>query len=95
MNKYPTRQDFLSCAIHEPRLLELERQVKAHARKNRKTEDYCANVFWYKEARPLVTQLVGWECDNPNLNNEDAYDIVYEYLYRLLPDCNHDCMCWG
>ena len=31
----------------DPRLAELEAQIKAHARKNRSKPNYCANSHWY------------------------------------------------
>jgi hypothetical protein len=37
--------------------------------------------------------LVGWSAANPKLRSEEAYDVAYDTLYELLPDCNHEGWC--
>lgn len=85
----------------EPRLVTLEAGVKAIPRPL-PGKHFCANAWWYGyEPRPgikprLVT-LVGFTAEGP-LRRRDVgdmihdYDVAYEHLYQLLPDC-HDCTC--
>ncbi len=41
-----------------------------------------------------MTQLVGWGSNHPDpaLRTSAAYDVAYQTLYDLLPDCQ-DCGC--
>ncbi len=76
---------------HEPRLKHLERTVRKV--KDEGGESFCANEWWYE--RGLKDQLVllaGWSARNPRLRSEAAYDLAYDRLYDLLPDCR-DCSC--
>ncbi len=54
----------------------------------------CANHLWYRPfgLKARLTELVGWAAQKPELRTQDAYDLAYEYLYRLLPDCRN-CGC--
>ncbi len=84
-------------AAREPRLAALRQaveRVSAHGRPH-----YCANAVWYGYGggvgfRSRVTQLVGWGSNHPDpaLRSSVAYDVVYQTLYDLLPDCR-DCGC--
>jgi hypothetical protein len=84
----------------EPALAELERRIKAHARKHRGAERYCANRWWYGYWDPdrrggfrrEMKALVGWSAANPELRTSKAHDAAYEHLYRLLPNCRN-CGC--
>lgn len=88
---------FKAIARIEPALIELERKVRDHAKANAGAEAYCANENWYgpRNFRAAVVRLVGWEATNPMLRNPNAYDVAYDYLYSLLPDCRHDDGCRG
>lgn len=61
-------------------------------------EGFCANDIWYgyTDARfsfkEQVNTYTGWFAEHPLLRSETAYDIAYEHLYDLLPDCR-DCLC--
>ena len=94
----PTRQKFLAYANHEPQLFELEERIKAHTAEAASQKGrYCANYFWFRKGgfRHEMKYLAGWLCDQPELKNSDAYDVIYQYLYHLLPDCRHgDDLCW-
>lgn len=81
----------------EPRLLELEKRCRSYKRK--RGEPFCANAVWYGHGKhtgikPVLVQLVGWGAKSAPapLPTEEAYDLAYEYLYALLPDCR-DCLC--
>jgi hypothetical protein len=54
---------------------------------------FCANDIWYDEIKPVLVKLVGWSARNPALRTTEAYDVAYQYLYNLLPDCR-DCGCF-
>ncbi len=81
----------------EPRLQVLEREIKAIVDKNG-SPYFCANETWYGYQDPQqgfkerLCRLVGWEAENPRLRTAGAYDVAYDYLYELLPDCR-DCGC--
>jgi len=77
----------------EPRLGLLEREILYHAAQH-KTGRYCASRFWHGYAgtgfKDRLLELVGWETDRPTLRSSEAYDVAYDHLYELLPDCRHD-----
>lgn len=56
---------------------------------------FCANLVWYQQVKPNLVELVGWcrRTDGPEeLKSREAYNLVYEKLYSLLPPCQ-DCLC--
>jgi hypothetical protein len=81
----------------EPRLRTVERYILATTR--HRLKPFCANALWYGYGDPdfsfkeRVNRYAGWGADAPELRSGAAYDIAYEYLYDLLPDCNHDGWC--
>lgn len=83
-----------SLTVKEPRLAQLEeaiRLVRPGARRWRKTKtsEFCANWVWYSYFKPQLVRLVGWSAAKPEIRTEEAYDVAYDYLYSLLPDCKH------
>jgi hypothetical protein len=71
----------------EPRLEELEAEILA-LRRFRRRGPFCANEVWYRRFKPRLRLLVGWEArGHPVLTTAQAYDVAYEHLYELLPDC--------
>ena len=91
--RIPTRQEFLAYTKFEPRLIDLEKKIKAHSAENASNKNpYCANYAWAGRDgfKCEMLPLVGWKSDVPELKNSYAYDVVYHYLYHLLPDCRHD-----
>ncbi|WP_417736292.1 hypothetical protein [Rosistilla oblonga] len=81
------------CEI-EPRLTELERKAKA-AELVKYDRQFCANAYWADAIKPALTSLVGWdlvgEADD-RLKTMEAYNLTYDHLYSLLPNCNQ-CGC--
>lgn len=77
----------------EPKLLELEKQIKA-VKDDRTKPSFCANNVWYRQFKPKMVVLVGWSSKSklPELMTDDAYDVAYDHLYALLPNCRN-CMC--
>lgn len=75
----------------EPRLSQLEASVKA-------VDDsgpvFCANWVWVNQFKPVLVNLVGWFARDKAaiLHTAEAYDIAYDHLYGLLPDCRN-CKC--
>jgi hypothetical protein len=56
---------------------------------------FCANRYWYVHVAPRVAELVGAQADaqdDPALRSPEAYEMAYEVLYRLLPNCRN-CVC--
>jgi hypothetical protein len=33
---------------------------------------------------------VGWGARKPILRSSEAYDVAYDAIYELLPDCRHE-----
>ena len=79
------------CAL-EPRLRELYQRAKA-VRDDRRKPSFCANSIWYRELKPELCRLVGWEASNPALRTSEAYDLGYETIYEVLPPCRN-CLCF-
>jgi hypothetical protein len=76
----------------EPRLSELLREVQAV--KDPGGKYFCANDHWYPLGgfKSRLSRLVGWHAENPALRTCEAYDIAYDFLYELLPNCR-ECRC--
>ena len=54
----------------------------------------CANQWWFKHGKPVVSEMSGWGAprDTPFASSA-AYDELYDYAYSLLPDCSHKGFC--
>lgn len=94
--KYPfpdTKRWREICEI-EPRISALAEEAKAYHKE--KEPPFCANSIWYGGLKEKMSALVGWKASNPELQNKEDYDLVYDTIYGYLPDCDHDgeC-CWG
>lgn len=84
----------------EPRLEQLAEEARAYKQATRyKRKNVCANDRWYgygpwrgRGLRPMLVQLVGWCSPTPELQTREAYDVAYQYIYSLLPDCRN-CRC--
>lgn len=72
----------------EPKLQELADRIKADTANV--TEGFCANEVWYESYKSELLTLAGWLSDNPATRTEEAYDVAYDYLTELLPECDHD-----
>jgi hypothetical protein len=90
--------DFDQLARLEPRLRDLEARAKSYHRD--KNPNFCGNAVWYGYSgfRPglkeVLCGLVGYEADRPGvLETEEAYDVAYDHLFELLPDCRGRCAC--
>lgn len=61
-------------------------------------DEFCANHWWYgrRGFKATLTTIIGSFADQPDaaLRTAAAYDVAYQHLYRLLPDCRHEGMCW-
>lgn len=81
------RPSYDELTMYEPRLRDLWEQALQVA----DGAGFCANEHWYSKFKPEVCRLVGWEAESrhPMICGSYGYDIVYEQLYALLPDCNH------
>jgi|SRR5215208_1693002 len=81
----------------EPRLAEAERLIRC-VHDPHWQAGFCANDIWYGypdtrfSFRARVGAYAGWFAERPELRSPEAYDIAYDYLYALLPDCR-DCLC--
>lgn len=82
----------------EPELTLIEREIQALRPLAAEDERFCANSHWYgyddpkRGFRNRMMELVGWTARSPLLRSEAAYNLAYEHLYDLLPDCR-DCLC--
>jgi len=63
---------------------------------------WCANEYWYERVKPMLRLAVGNEAherlvlaDPGKLRSREAYDVAYQHLWGLLPDCMHQGMCRG
>ncbi len=80
----------------EPELARLRREVESVRDEN--GPSFCANKVWYIRFKPRVRALTGRQArrNDPVLRSNEAYDLAYNTLYRLLPDCrNCVCMPWS
>lgn len=82
----------------EPLLQSLLREAKKHRRN--KDERFCANEAWYGYngnfgLKPRLVRLVGFErsCGPEFLQTQQAYDVAYQAIYDVLPNCRGGCWC--
>lgn len=90
------RPTFADLTRLEPRLRDLASSARALARvEARKWKYACGNRVFYAAVKPRLVYLVGFlRADkHPVLGSRDAYDVAYEHLYHLMPDCK-ECSCW-
>jgi len=98
----PTWEDLIAAS---PDLAELERSVPSLIAGVR-----CGNVMWYgyyrwghpgvryPSVRDQLIRLVGDHAPDdaaPVLCTSAAYDVAYDHLYQLMPDCDHEDPCGG
>jgi hypothetical protein len=90
--------EFDELARLEPRLRDLETRAESYRRD--KNPNFCANAVWYGYSgfRPglkeMLCELVGWDVRGRRvLETEEAYDVAYDHVYELLPDCRGRCGC--
>lgn len=96
--------EFARLADLEPGLVALARDIGGVGGGPAADTDFCAMAAWYGYDRPgfkdRMVKLVGRHRegadvrpDIPSLRTSDAYDVAYETLVSLLPDCGR-CSCW-
>lgn len=56
-------------------------------------ENYCHIPVWYREFKPRLLYLVGWDArkDNELLKSRKAYDLAYKTVLNALPGCPKGC----
>lgn len=91
----PTWNDLVT---KQPALAEIEREIRSIDATN--DPAFCANFRWYgyrknPSFKQDMMELVGkWAItSDPDLKSSEAYDVAYQHLYNLLPDCRHEGMC--
>lgn len=79
--------------VMEHRLKVLEKEIRAV---DGSASNFCANKVWHGTFdepqlgfKRQMCELVGWRADDPLLGSGEVFDLVYRYLYDLLPDCKH------
>ena len=93
------QQEFDRLAQLDPRIQDLQNEA-ASITDDGTSESFCANeIFYgYKSGNGLkhrLSRLVGNSADPtapPDLKTSEAYDVVYEVIYKALPDCRN-CGC--
>ena len=79
------------CKIMDPRLFKLYKRAKQY----KPESNFCANGIWYPYLKPVLCHLVGWDAQNEELRSCQAYDICYDIIYKQLPDCTHEGLCFN
>lgn len=74
----------------EPELWDLFVKVHKIKEEDDAESPFCANRVWYREIKPQLSRLIGWDAKNPKVKDDRCYDAAYHTLYRLLPNCR-DC----
>jgi hypothetical protein len=77
----------------EPRLEILERDIKYHATQHQNGR-YCASSAWHgyraEGFKDRLSRLVGWGSERLSVRSSESYDLAYDRLYALLPNCTHE-----
>ena len=96
-NPTGARLSYRELEARDDRLVALRRRVEAVRRSA--GGPFCPHTHWFGRSggdfkRQLV-DIIGWHSANPDaaLRTSDAYEVAYQHLYHLLPDCRHDGMC--
>jgi hypothetical protein len=100
INRY--KKSFQRLTEIEPKLLRLEASIKSYTLENKSRKDFCANAAWYgcvgyidagfrNELERLFS--LGTFNNDPMIESWKSYDIAFNYLYYLLPDCKNKCNC--
>lgn len=80
------------CEI-EPGLVEL-RDRAASIKDDGTSPAFCANHYWYNDGLRLqLSGLVGWGARNPAIKDDSSYDVAYQAIYAVLPNCRN-CICF-
>lgn len=84
---------FEDCCKLDPAINALHLQVKSFAKEHRHDKAFCANRHWVQTFKPQLLPLVGCERRRgpAELQSSLAYDVVYDAIYELLPDCRNCC----
>lgn len=82
---------FLKLCEIEPALRRLASDIWAKQDPGR--EVWCANWVWYKEFKPRLKMIVGWDATNPELRTRLAWDSAYRVLYDAVPGGCRNCGC--
>ncbi|MBW8740728.1 MAG: hypothetical protein JF621_27670 [Streptomyces turgidiscabies] len=75
-------------AVAEPRLCDLENDVRTEASKAAADPMWSFSIYWSHTLRPAIRPLVGWERDTgaaPELHTEAAWHAAISHLIGLLP----------
>ncbi|NYV73121.1 hypothetical protein [Streptomyces sp. UH6] len=75
-------------AAVEPRLADLETEVRAEAEKAETDPMWSFSIYWSRTLRPAIKPLVGWDRDTgayPALHTEEAWHTAISHLIGLLP----------
>jgi len=84
----------------EPMLTELEAEARNFNQAAYECDPtFCANDVWlgygpYPGIKPRLLRLVGWMAVDIRLSSEEVYDLAYQHIYNLLPNCGEECGCW-
>jgi hypothetical protein len=91
----PVAPTFAALAKLEPELRALAAAARHQRRIARGLPSYCANQVWIFQFKPRLCGLVGWSSQHPEplLHTRAAYDVAYDHIYQLLPDCRN-CLCF-
>jgi hypothetical protein len=94
--KQERRREFNRICGIEPKLKALYKEAKS-VKDDGVEASFCANAVWYgygkwRGIRSRVIELVGWECKTRELKTTSAYDVAYDEIYEVLPNCRN-CMC--
>jgi hypothetical protein len=69
----------------EPRLVNL--LTEAENQDQDAANGYCAGVRYCNKINPQLYRLVGFDCDNPELQTMDAWQCATKTLWNALPMC--------
>lgn len=98
VSRLPRSRAWLELAAREPRLSALRIRLETLVRQRGRRE-LCWDAVWYGDGgiKERLSMLVGWEVEGRDgvLGSEDTYDLVYDTLLRLLPECRHLGACSG
>lgn len=77
-------------------LVKLEPRLQALYQRAQRFDPDAGNCYinaWYREFKPVLVRLVGWESKHPNITvrGTRAYNLAYQTILEAMSRCPKGC----
>jgi hypothetical protein len=74
--------NFQDVLLIEPRLIDLLKDVRDYAAAGPEYWEFSQK--WYRDFKPRMVKLIGFEAENEKLNSTEVYDMFYQYFINVM-----------